>query len=251
MQPTTLDGLVAVVTGGRGGIGEATARVLTARGTRVATLDLAAPDGDGGAALALQADVTDQASLDAAMGQVADQLGGIDILVNNAGIGAVGSVEDGDEEEWRRVYDVNLMGTVRATRAALPHLRQSPAAAIVNTSSAVAVAGFAKRAAYTASKGAVHALTFSMAADLLADGVRVNCVVPGTVGTAWVERLLSQADDPAVARAALEARQPMKRLATAEEVAEAIVYLASPAASFTTGVALPIDGGIGGVRTAA
>jgi NAD(P)-dependent dehydrogenase (short-subunit alcohol dehydrogenase family) len=178
----------------------------------------------------------------------ADALGGIDILVNNAGIGAIGSVEDNDDAQWHRVLDVNVLGMVRATRAALPHLRRSERAAIVNIGSIAATAGLPQRALYSASKGAVLSLTLAMAADYVREGIRVNCVNPGTADTPWVGRLLDQADDPAAERAALNTRQPMGRLVTADEVAAAIVYLASPAAASVTGTALAVDGGMQGLR---
>jgi NAD(P)-dependent dehydrogenase (short-subunit alcohol dehydrogenase family) len=136
----------------------------------------------------------------------------------------------------------------RVTRAALPHLRRSNAAAVVNTCSIAAWAGLPARVLYSASKGAVLALTLAMAADHLDDGIRINCVCPGTADTPWVGRLLDSAADPAAERAALQARQPMGRLVTAEEVANAIAYLASPLSGSTTGTALAVDGGMYGLR---
>jgi NAD(P)-dependent dehydrogenase (short-subunit alcohol dehydrogenase family) len=137
---------------------------------------------------------------------------------------------------------------VRATRAAIGYLRESRSAAVVNTCSIAATAGLPQRAAYSASKGAVLALTLAMAADHIADGIRVNCVNPGTADTPWVGRLLDHADDPAAERARLEARQPMGRLVSADEVAHAIAYLASPLSGSTTGTALAVDGGMAGLR---
>ena len=244
---TGLSGLRAVVTGGASGIGLATARALAAQGAAVAVLDLA-PDGVAGPLLGLQADVGDDASVRAAVDTAATRLGGIDILVNNAGIGAAGTVEDNPDEQWHRVLDVNVLGMVRATRAALPHLRRSAHASVVNTCSIAATAGLPQRALYSASKGAVLSLTLAMAADHVREGIRVNCVNPGTADTPWVSRLLDAADDPEAERAALDARQPLGRLVTAEEVAAAIVYLASPAAASVTGTALAVDGGIQGLR---
>ncbi len=239
-----LDGLAAVVTGGGSGIGLATARLLASRGARVAALDLK----PGGEFTALEADVTDDASVRRAIDTAAERLGGIDILVNNAGIGAIGTVADNTDEEWHRVFDVNVVGMVRVARAALPRLRASAHAAIVNTCSVAAIAGLPQRALYSATKGAVLSLTLAMAADHIHEGIRVNCVSPGTADTPWIGRLLGQADDPAAERAALEARQPMGRLVSAEEVAAAIAYLASPAASSVTGTALAVDGGMSGLR---
>ena len=250
------EGLVAVVTGGGSGIGLATVRLLAARGARVAALDLdpsAAAEPPGApdpveAPLPLVADVRDEASVAAAVAAVVERWGGVDVLVNNAGIGAQGTVEANPYDEWRRVLDVNLLGIVRATRAALPHLRRSAHAAIVNTCSVAATTGLPDRALYSASKGAVLALTRAMAADHVREGIRVNCVNPGTVDTPWVQRLLAAAPDAEAELAALRARQPLGRLVSADEVAAAIAYLASPLAAATTGAALAVDGGMQAVR---
>jgi 2-keto-3-deoxy-L-fuconate dehydrogenase len=242
------EGLVAVVTGGASGIGAAVVHELgVARGARVAVLDLN-PGAAGNADLAIGTDVSDDASVRAAIEQVVSELGRLDVLVNNAGIGAQGTVEDNDDAEWMRVLDINLLGMVRTTRAALPALRRSPAAAIVNIGSIAATAGLPQRALYSASKGAVLALTRAMAADYLADGIRVNCVNPGTADTPWVDRLLAHADDPQAERAALKARQPHGRLVSAEEVAGAVAYLASPRSGSTTGTSLAVDGGMHDLR---
>ncbi len=247
MTALEFDGLVAVVTGGGSGIGLATATLLAARGAAVACLDLD-PSGVSAPLLGYRADVADQASVDEAVAAVVGRLGGLDIVVNNAGIGAQGTVETNPLDEWQRVFDVNVLGIVRVSRAALPHLRRSAAAAIVNTCSIAASAGLPQRALYSASKGAVQSLTLAMAADHVAEGIRVNCVNPGTADTPWVGRLLDSAADPAAERAALEARQPMGRLVSAAEVAAAIAYLASPLAASTTGTVLPVDGGMAGLR---
>jgi NAD(P)-dependent dehydrogenase (short-subunit alcohol dehydrogenase family) len=243
---TDLDGLRAVVTGGASGIGLATALLLVARGARVAVLDLnpAVPP----PLLGLRCDVSDDAQVVSAVAAAAEALDGIDVLVNNAGIGAQGDVTANTDDEWHRVLDVNVVGMARVTRAALPFLRASSAAAVVNTCSIAAWQGLPNRALYSASKGAVYGLTLAMATDHLDDGIRVNCVCPGTADTPWVGRLLEAAADPEAERAALAARQPMGRLVTAAEVAHAIVYLASPLSSSTTGTALAVDGGMQGLR---
>lgn len=242
-----LDGLRAVVTGGASGIGAAIVDALLAGGARVAVIDRAT-DGSHPDAFAVQADIGDDASVRAAIDAIAAELGGIDTLVNNAGIGAQGTVEANDDEEWHRVYDVNVVGLVRVSRASLPHLRAAGAASIVNTCSIAATAGLPQRALYSATKGAVLALTRAMAADHLREGIRVNCVNPGTADTPWVGRLLDSADDPAAERAALEARQPHGRLVSAAEVAAAVAYLVSPAASSTTGTSIAVDGGMQNLR---
>jgi NAD(P)-dependent dehydrogenase (short-subunit alcohol dehydrogenase family) len=242
------EGLKAIVTGGGSGIGAATARALANRGAAVAVLDLDPRPAVDAGFHGFVADVSDDASVRAAVAGAVAALGGLDVLVNNAGIGAAGTVEDNPDAQWHRVFDVNVVGMVRVTRAALPHLRASRHAAVVNTCSIAATAGLPQRALYSATKGAVLSLTLAMAADHIREGVRVNCVNPGTADTPWVGRLLDAAVDPAAERAALEARQPMGRLVTAEEVAAGIAYLASPLAASVTGTALAIDGGMAGLR---
>ena len=240
-----LTGIRALVTGGASGIGLATARLFAERGAAVVSLDLSDPPEP---LYGVRADVRDDAQVRTAVAEAAGHLGGLDVLVNNAGIGAQGTVEDNDDDEWRDVFDVNLFGMVRTARAALPYLRRSDHAAIVNTCSVAATAGLPSRVLYSATKGAVLAFTRAMAADHLREGIRVNCVNPGTADTPWIGRLLDAADDPAAERAALEARQPTGRLVSAEEVAAAIAYLAGPLASATTGTALAVDGGMDGLR---
>lgn len=241
------EGLVAIVTGGASGIGASTVRVLLERGATVAVFDrdITGADAD---ALGVVADVSDDESVRAAVATTVATFGRIDILVNNAGIGAQGSVEDNADDEWARVLDVNVIGVARVSRAALPHLRLSPAAAIVNTCSIAATAGLAQRALYSASKGAVLSLTRAMAADHLREGIRVNCVNPGTAATPWVSRLLSSAADPEAEGAALAARQPHGRLVSPDEIADAIAYLASPRSGSTTGTSIAVDGGMQELR---
>jgi 2-keto-3-deoxy-L-fuconate dehydrogenase len=244
---TNFAGLRMVVTGGGSGIGHAVATAALARGAAVTVLDLdpsTAPVG----AIRRHADVADDDSVADAVTHAAEAMGGIDIVINNAGIGAQGTVETNPLDEWRHVFEVNVFGMVRVTRGALPHLRRSSHAAVVNTCSIAATAGLPDRALYSASKGAVLSLTLAMAADHLHEGIRVNCVNPGTADTPWVARLLDRAPDPAAERAALEARQPSGRLVTAQEVAGAVLYLAGPEAGATTGTSLAVDGGMAGLR---
>ncbi|MFF3752693.1 SDR family NAD(P)-dependent oxidoreductase [Streptomyces sp. NPDC002018] len=251
-DPRDFEGLGALVTGGASGIGAAIATLLLERGAQVAVLDrdcAGAPKGT----LALTADVTDDAAVRVAVDTAAAEFGGLHTVVSNAGLGAVGTVADNPDDEWRRVLDINVLGMVRTARHALPHLRRSAperpgAVSITQTCSIAATAGLPQRALYSASKGAVLSLTLAMAADHVREGIRVNCVNPGTADTPWVGRLLDQAADPEAERAALEARQPTGRLVAAAEVAAAVAYLASPAAAAVTGTALAVDGGMQGLR---
>jgi 2-keto-3-deoxy-L-fuconate dehydrogenase len=245
-----LKGLRALVTGGASGIGLAIVQAFLAEGAQVAALDRV-PDKPAevpAAALYVCADVTDDAAVRAAVAATVAEFGGLDLLVNNAGIGAQGSVENSADADWSQVLDVNVIGTARVSRAVWPHLRESAQAAVVNTSSIAATAGLPERAIYSASKGAVLALTRAMAADGVPDGIRVNAVNPGTADTPWVGRLLDSAPDPAAERAALEARQPHGRLVSAEEIAQAVLYLASPRAGSTNGTEIAVDGGMAGLR---
>ena len=241
------EGLVAVVTGGASGIGAAIAHELAEQGARVAVLDVN-PAQANPEFFAVRADVSDDTSVRSAIDAVVAEFGRLDVVINNAGIGAQGTIADNTDEEWHRVFDVNVIGMVRVTRAALPYLRTSPSAAIVNICSIAATAGLPQRALYTATKGAALSLTRAMAADHLYEGIRVNCVNPGTSDTPWVGRLLESAANPVSERAALNARQPHGRLVAAAEVATAVAYLASPLSGSTTGTSIAVDGGMQELR---
>ena len=241
-------GLSAIVTGGSSGIGHATAKALTERGAKVSVLDLQKPLSALEGVNYLICNIQNREEVNASVKDAASKMGAIDIVINNAGIGSTGSVADGDDAEWHRVLDINVVGTARVSSASLPYLRKSKHAAIVNVSSLVAMVGLPQRAIYSASKGAIYSLTLAMASDHVREGIRVNCVLPGTADTPWVGRLLTNSPDPVATEKALKARQPMGRLVTADEVAFAICYLASPLASSTTGTALGVDGGSVGLR---
>ncbi|MEV7608592.1 SDR family oxidoreductase [Microbacterium sp. NPDC089320] len=240
------EGLTAIVTGGASGIGAATVAELQRRGARVAIIDRAAST-DAETPM-VRADLGSADEVQAAVEQIARDFGGIDVLINNAGIGAAGDVTANDDAEWHRVLDINVVGTARVTRAALPWLRRSSASSIVNTASVTATNGLPNRALYSASKGAVIAMTYAMAADHLADGIRVNAIAPGTADTPWVKRIVDSADDAEVAAENLRRRQPLGRLVSAAELAFAIANLASPLAGSTTGTVLTVDGGLSTLR---
>jgi 2-keto-3-deoxy-L-fuconate dehydrogenase len=238
---------VVVVTGGAAGIGKAVAEAFLAEGAMVAVLDRdlqGAPEGATG----LQADVTSDAEVDAAIGSFGARHGRIDVLVANAGISYPATVEQGPLADWQRIFDINVLGYVRATRAALPYLRKSRQAAIVNMSSCTAGTGLRRRALYAATKGAIEAMTRAMAADLLHEGIRVNCVSPGTVDTPLIARLVAEAPDPALQLQVYNDRQPTGYMVAADEVARAVLYLADPRARSTVGSVLTVDGGMASLR---
>lgn len=245
-----LSGLAVLVTGGASGIGLATARMMADRGATVTCLDLE-PAAVEPPLIALRGDVSDDSVADL-IAAAADRMGGLDVVVNQAGINARGTVETIGMPEWHRVFDVNVFGMVRTVRAALAFLRASARAgrnpSIVNTCSILASVGVPGSVLYSATKGAVHSLTLAMSADYVHEGIRVNCVAPGPVDTPWVHKELAGMPDPAAVLRALEMRQPIRRLVSADEVAAGICYLASPLAGATTGTMLAIDGGLRGMR---
>jgi 2-keto-3-deoxy-L-fuconate dehydrogenase len=241
------EGLTAIITGAGSGIGLEVAKGLTAKGAKVFGFDI--NQGEMGSyATYIKCDIGDALSVTEAFNEFAKSSKSLDVLINNAGIGSLTTVEKETDEVWHKVLNINVVGTARVSRLAIPLLRQSKHAAIVNTASVAAIDGIPNRAAYSASKGAILALTLAMATDHLPDGIRVNAVNPGTTDTPWVKRLLDQADDAKVAKIALEARQPMGRLVSPSEIANAIIFLASPVQASITGTSLNIDGGLHSLR---
>lgn len=236
-----------LITGGGRGIGRATAECFQAAGARVGVIDLdvhAVREGIH----TVPADVTKDDEVRSAVEEIAGALGGIDVLVNNVGASFVGTIEDGSIDDWHRVWDVNVVSHVRVTRAALPHLRRSAAPAIVNLSSCTATSGLPSRVLYTATKGAVESMTRAMAVDLMAEGIRVNAVNPGTVATEFMEEIIDAAEDPAALRAQFNNRQATGRMVDPAEVAAAVAYLASPAARSSVGSVLVVDGGLADLK---
>lgn len=231
-----MSGRIVVVTGSAGGIGQRIADWFDTRGDVVIGLDLA----DG-------FDLSDPVACQERAAAIVDEHGRIDVLCNNAGTGAVGDVVAATPDDWDRVFAVNVFGIAHLSKAVLPFMRERGEGAIVNTCSVAAVVGLLDRAVYSASKGAVLALTLSMAADEAAHGIRVNAVSPGTVDGPWIQRLIADSDDPEATAAMLRSRQPLGRLVAPEEVAAAVGFLADPS-TYTTGQNFVLDGGIQALR---
>jgi NAD(P)-dependent dehydrogenase (short-subunit alcohol dehydrogenase family) len=236
-------GRTVVITGAASGIGDAAVGLFLDEGARVLAADLD-PTSIHTGAIPFAADVSKPADVDSMIAAALAEFGHIDILCNNAGIGSVHDVVACDVDEWDRVFAVNARGVFLGIRAVLPSMLERGSGVIVNTASVAGMMGLRDRAAYCASKGAVISLTQQVAVQYAGTGVRCNCVCPGTVDSPWVGRLLDQADDPTQARERLVARQPLGRLGEPLEIAKAILYLASDDASFMTGSALVIDGGM-------
>lgn len=247
-----LAGRVAVITGGGSGIGAATARLFAREGARVCVVDRDADAAGavaaeintaGGTAMARASDVGVPGTAEADVAAVLAEWGRIDALVCAAGFSSGGTVLTIAPETWEAVLAANLGGTWLWARAVIPAMQRQGGGSIVTLASQLARAGGRNNAAYIAAKGAILSLTKTMALDFVADGIRVNAILPGAIDTPLLARSFGRHPDPAIPREASRARHPMARFGRAEEVAEAALYLASDAASFTTGIELPVDGG--------
>lgn len=240
---TRFAGRTVVITGAGSGIGAEAARLFLEEGAVVVGADLeesGVPDG----CHARACDVSSAQDVERLIAFAIDETGRLDVLCNNAGVASTADPASCSVDEWDHVFAVNTRGVFLGTKFALPHMLAAGGGAIVNTASAAGLVGLPDRAAYCASKGAVVSFTKQVAVQYAGTGVRCNCVCPGTIDSPWVARLLDGTDDPAAAREALVARQPMGRLGRPEEVAKAIVYLASDDADYVTGAAFVIDGGL-------
>ncbi|GGF62822.1 short-chain dehydrogenase [Azorhizobium oxalatiphilum] len=247
-----LESRIAVITGAGSGIGRATALLFAQEGASVALVDrdaaaLAATNeavtAAGGHALSLPGDVGDLASVEASAATVVETFGGIDMLVAAAGMSVGGTVLTTKPEDWDAVFRANVGGTWLWARAAIPAMRTRGGGAIVTFSSQLALAGGRGNSAYVAAKGAILSLTRTMALDFAADNIRVNAIAPGAVETPMLARGFGRQVDPDAAREASRQRHALRRFGTADEIAQAALYLASDASSFITGTTLAVDGG--------
>ena len=242
----------AVITGAGSGIGRAMALLFAREGARVLAADVNGAAAEqtareivaaGGVGASIAVDVVVPEQVRGMIERAHALYGRADILCNNAGVGSTTDVVECEPDEWDRVMAVNVKSVYLGCKYAIPGMLARGGGVIVNTASVAGMVGIVKRASYSASKGAVIALTRQVAIEYVERGIRVNCLCPGTVDSPWVGRLLAQAEDPSAARAGLLARQPIGRLGTPEEVAAAALYLASDDAAFITGTGLVIDGG--------
>ena len=245
-----LEGKRAIVTGAGAGIGRAIAIRLSSEGARVALADL---DGEAagrvagkieGKTLVRRTNVTRAEEVEALVRGVVEEWGGLDVMVNNAGIGVAATAPETSEEDWDRQMDVNLKGSFFGIKYAVPAMRNSGGGSIINMSSVAALVGVPDRAAYCAAKGGILALTRAAAIDHVSEGIRVNCIAPGTVDTPWIDRITAGYDDPREARARMEARQPHGRFVTPEEIAAMAAYLASDESASAVGACMVVDGGM-------
>ena len=241
---------VIIVTGAGSGIGRAIAARCASEGARVVVADR---DGDAGERAAAEigagaearpVDVTSDGQVGALVRAVVAAHGALHVMINNAGVGVAGTVEATSDEDWARMIDVGLSGTFYGMRHAIPAIRESGGGSVVNVSSVAGLVGIPDRAAYCAVKGGVVALTRAAAIDHAREGVRVNCIAPGTVDTPWVQRITANYPDPEAARAAMRERQPHGRLVSADEIAAMAAYLASDEAGSVVGAVMVVDGGL-------
>lgn len=243
---------VAMVTGAGKGIGQAAALALSDQGLAVAIVNRGEASGRttmrlvqerGGRATFVQADVSEPAEAARAMREVLEAFGRLDVLVNNAGIHRPGTVLETSEDTWDVVLRVNLTGAFLCAKYAVPEMIRQRGGVIVNVASEAGLVAIKGQVAYNVSKAGMVMLTKSLAVDLAPHNIRVNCVCPGTTETPLVSAIIEQASDPDAVRRDLELRRPQGRLGRPEEIAQAIVFLASDACAYATGAVLSIDGG--------
>lgn len=240
----------AIVTGAGSGIGRSIALRLASEGARIVLADLdenaanTVSDEISDDTLVQRVDVTKAADMEALVARVVSEWGGLDVMVNNAGVGIAATAEDTSEEDYDKVMDVCVRGTFLGMKYAIPAIRDSGGGAVVNMSSIAALVGLKDRAIYCAAKGAILSMTRAAAIDHVEEGVRVNCIAPGTVDTPWVQRITSGYDDPEKARETMKARQPHGRLVTSDEIAAMAAYLASDEAGSVIGTCMVVDGGM-------
>jgi NAD(P)-dependent dehydrogenase (short-subunit alcohol dehydrogenase family) len=240
---------ICIITGGGSGIGRAACHLFAREGATVIVADKSAPAAQdvaaalGGSAVAVEVDVSSNASVARMVGDTVERFGRLDVLVNNAGYGIKGTVIETEEDDWNRLMAVNVNGVFFGCKHAIAQMQRQGGGVIVNTASVVATVGIRDRAAYCASKGAVAALTRAMALDHVADNIRVNAVAPGTIDSPYFQDMFAKSPRAAELRRELESRQAMDRLGQPEEIANGMLFLASDESSFMTGAVLTIDGG--------
>jgi NAD(P)-dependent dehydrogenase (short-subunit alcohol dehydrogenase family) len=248
-----LAGKAALITGAGSGIGEAIAVLFAAEGARVAVADVDQEGGErtagriragGGQAFFVPADVSRAADAERMVRETVARFGRLDILCNNAGIGVAAVCHETSEADWDRTMAVDLKGVFLGCKYAIPQLLAQGGGVICNTSSVAGQVGVLNRAAYCAAKAGVLGLTKSIAVDYAARGVRCNALLPGTVESPWIGKILAQQPDPEAQRRLMEARQPIGRMGRPEEIAAAALYLCSDDGAFVTGAGLVIDGGL-------
>ena len=246
----SFDGKVALVTGGTSGIGRETAIQFAKAGAKVVLAGRRTEAGEavvneitsaGGEAHFVQTDVTKEDQVKSLVEETVQHFGRLDIAFNNAGIEHGGPVTEFTEEDYRKVFDINVLGVFLSQKYEIPAMLKSGGGVIINTSSILGQIAMPGAAVYNASKHAVEGITKTTALELAEQGIRVNCVAPGAIATDMIDRFAGE--EGTEARQQLASQHPMGRLGEAKEIAAAVLYLASDAASFTTGISLPVDGG--------
>jgi NAD(P)-dependent dehydrogenase (short-subunit alcohol dehydrogenase family) len=245
-----LEGKRAIVTGAGAGIGRSIALRLASEGARVAIAEVdesaagkVASEIEG-ETLTRRTDVTRAGEVEDLVAGVVEAWGGLDVMVNNAGVGVAATAVETTEEDYERVMNVCVRGTLLGMKYAIPAIREAGGGSVINMSSVAALVGITDRAVYSAAKGAILSMTRAAAVDHVEEGVRVNCIAPGTVDTPWISRITSGYEDPKAARANMQARQPHGRFVTPEEIAAMAAYLAADESASCIGACMVVDGGV-------